>query len=118
MDPSDSSVALHVPSASGRDVVYRRAERADPEPKELAIYVGSYYSAELGAEYAFQVEGDQLVLWNRKIGKKELEPSFKDGFTYEGYGMAFNRDSEHRIDGFTLSSGRVRRVRFEKRSED
>jgi hypothetical protein len=114
VDPSGLA-ALHVPSSSGREIVYRRVDRADPRPKALEAYAGTYYSAELGVEYAFQVEGDELVLWNRKIGQKALEPSFQDGFTFEGYGMAFTRDSKNQVEGFTLSSGRVRRVRFEKR---
>jgi CubicO group peptidase (beta-lactamase class C family) len=112
--PSGSAV-LHVPSSRGRYIAYQRVERAHPNPTELEVYVGPYYSVELGAEYAFRIKEDKLVLWNRKIGEKELEPSFEDGFTYDGYAMAFTRDTKNRVDGFTLSSGRVRRVRFEKK---
>ena len=63
-------------------------------------------------DYAFVVENENLVLWNRKIGRKELEPSYADGFIFEGYGMTFTGDDRGRVEGFTLSSGRVRKVRF------
>jgi hypothetical protein len=108
-------VALHLPSSSGRDVVYERVERAQPSVRDLESYVGTYHSDELGADYAFFVQQDRLVLHNRKIGKVELEPSYSGGFIFQGYGMTFTRDGGGRVDGFTLSSGRVRRVRFERK---
>jgi hypothetical protein len=106
--------ALHVPAGADRYVVYERFEKANPSLGDLEAYVGSYHSEELGADYTFRVEDDKLVLRNRKIGKKELETTYKDGFTFQGYAMTFTRTESGRVDGFTLSSGRVRRVRFDK----
>ena len=95
-------------------MVYEKVEKANPGLDELEAYVGSYHSEELGTDYTFHVEDGNLVLRNRKIGKKELEPTYKDGFTFQGYGMTFTRIESGQVDGFTLSSGRVRRVQFEK----
>ncbi len=112
----DKRFALHLPGSSGRDVVHERVEQAEPNATEFGSYVGTYHSQELGVDYALLVEEGKLVLRNRKIGKMELEPSFVDGFTFQGYGMTFTRDAQGRVIGFTLSSARVRRVRFVKKS--
>jgi CubicO group peptidase (beta-lactamase class C family) len=106
--------ALHVPGVPGRYVVYEKAEKANPGLDELEAFVGSYHSEELGTDYTFRVEDGKLVLRNRKIGKKELEPTYRDGFTFQGYGMTFTRTETGQVDGFSLSSGRVRRVRFDR----
>ena len=60
--------------------VYRRAAPVRPEPDALAAYAGSYYSDDLAVDYTFRVEDDRLVLWNRKLGRIPLAPTFTDGF--------------------------------------
>ena len=108
------ALLLDPPDEKGYIEFYEKFEKVDPGVDELGAYEGSYHSEELGTDYTFHVEDGKLVLRNRKIGKKELEPTYKDGFTFQGYGMTFTRTESGRVDGFTLSSGRVRRVRFDK----
>jgi hypothetical protein len=92
---------------------YRRLPRIEPEAVELEEYVGHYWSDDLGVEYEVRVEEDHLAFWNRKIGSRALNPIFPDGFS-TGQGVIFSRNSQGEIDGFTISSGRVWKVRFRR----
>jgi hypothetical protein len=106
----DGSVTFTTPEGiiySRRPSVNRRS--LDPEP-----YLGSYWSEELGVEYEARLEDDRLFFTNRKIGRLNLGPVFQDGFGASGNWVTFFRDSAGEIAGFTVSSGRVWKVRFEK----
>jgi hypothetical protein len=92
---------------------YRRYPRIDPDSVSLGEYVGHYWSDDLGSEFEVRSTEDQLVLWNRKMGNRTLNPRFRDGFS-AGWSMIFTRDDQGRIDGFTMSSGRVWKVRFRR----
>jgi hypothetical protein len=92
---------------------YRRYPRIDPDSVDLDEYVGAYWSDDLGVEYQVRREEDQLVYWHRKFGTRTLSPLFPDGFSANG-GVIFTRDTQGRINGFTVSSGRVWKVRFRR----
>ncbi len=81
----------------------------DPEP-----YVGRYWSEELGVEYEARLEEGRLFFMNRKIGRRNLGPVFRDGFGAGGNWVTFFRDSAGEIAGFTMSSGRVWKLRFRR----
>ena len=105
---------LRFPGFADRFAAYRKVPRATPGAADLEEYTGTFHAEELGVDYRFSVDTGKLVLWNRKLGERELEPTYADGFTFEGYGMSFTRNSRDEVDGFTLSSSHVRKVRFEK----
>ena len=92
---------------------YRRYPGIDPDSVELGEYVGHYWSDDLGVEYQARLEEGRLVFWNRKIGSRPLNPIFPDGFS-AGQGVFFSRDPQGRIDGFTMSAGRVWKIRFRR----
>lgn len=92
---------------------YRRYPRIKPDEVDPEEYVGRYWSEDLGVEYEVRLEDDRLVFWNRKIETRPLNPLFPDGFS-AGSGVMFTRDDQGRIDGFTISSGRVWKVRFRR----
>ncbi len=104
---------LRVPSDAG-DRVLEWAPFADPTSEQLAEYTGTYHSDELGIAYEFFVRDGQLLFRHRKRDDVTLAPTMADRFGYSGQGITFTRDRRAKIDGFTLSSGRVRRVRFER----
>ena len=106
---------LRIPSDTG-EVVYDWAALIDPSADELAAYVGQYYSEEVVTDYTVRVDDGTLILAHRKRDDVTLQPTFADGFVApnQGLGLTFTRDAGDRVDGLTLSSGRVRKVRFER----
>jgi CubicO group peptidase (beta-lactamase class C family) len=96
----------------------QRRERPERERRELSReqlteYVGLYYSLELDVRYEVILEDDSLVLKRRKFSDRALTPTSEDLFE-GGNRLQFTRDVTGRVDGFGLSTGRVRNLRFEK----
>jgi CubicO group peptidase (beta-lactamase class C family) len=109
----DGVVTLHVP-APGTEWAYTKVAPPDTTPEALEAYPGTYFSEELGTEYTARVENGTLVLWHFKHGVMPLEAVYADGFAGRGFDLTFTRDSDGRVDGFTASSGRVWKVRFDR----
>ncbi len=105
------SVQLDAPG-QGR---YDRSDAWDPAESELEAFVGVYHSAELRTEYRLALEEGVLWFHHRKLDSQRLLPTFADAFMIGGDAAVFTRDGTGRIDGFTLSDGRVRNVRFDRR---
>ena len=90
-----------------------REEPFAPGREALAAYAGSYYSEELDVRYDLALRDSALVMTNRKLPDSRLEPAFRDGFTggFEAT-FRFTRDRAGKVNGFTLTDGRVRGVKF------
>lgn len=85
--------------------------RVDASP-----YVGTYWSEELGTEYRIEADtGSALMLVHRVQHPSRYWPTFRDGFRSGGDWITFERDDSGRVTGFSYSSGRVWRLKFEKR---
>jgi CubicO group peptidase (beta-lactamase class C family) len=101
----------------------RTARKLDSPPanaEQLAQFGGDYYSPELGTVYTMAVKDGQLTAQHRRhndIQMTELDGDLFAGETWFFQTVRFTRDSQKRIDGFRLTSGRVRNVRFEKMSK-
>jgi hypothetical protein len=95
--------------------VYSRAPPARPAAEALAAYAGSYYSDDLAVGYTFRVEAGRLVLWNRKLGRIPLAPTFADGFYGRAWYFTFRRDEAGAVSGFTVSTSRAWNIAFRKR---
>ena len=65
--------------------------------------------------YTFRVEAGRLVLWNRKLGRIPLAPTFADGFYAVGWHFTFRRDDAGAVSGFTVSTSRAWNIAFRKR---
>ena len=113
MGGSGEPLALRVGDATRP--VYRRAAPVQPEPDALAACAGSYYSEDLAVEYTFRVENGRLVLWNRKLGRIPLSPTFADGFYGAAWYFTFRRDDAGQVSGFTVSTSRAWNIAFRKR---
>jgi CubicO group peptidase (beta-lactamase class C family) len=85
-----------------------------PGRGELEEFAGRYYSAELDTEYDLVLEGDELQVKHRKLNTRRMRSVYIDAFRIGGALGEFTRDSRGRLDGFTLSDGRVWGVRFER----
>ncbi|MEN8173564.1 MAG: serine hydrolase domain-containing protein [Chloroflexota bacterium] len=106
----------------GKPDTYVAVDSANPSVEEMNDYVGTYYSPELDVRYTVILKDEKLILKRRKYGESSLLPTFRDGFigdymTEEGSGglyIKFTRDEKGRLDGISLSTGRVRGLLFMK----
>jgi CubicO group peptidase (beta-lactamase class C family) len=109
-----SDEGVRIPNGPG-GATYRRMDPWYPGPESLAEYVDRYYAEELGIEYRLQMADERLLLETRKSEPAPLQPIFRDGFQYRGGSyLTFTRDAAGRVNGFTISSGRVWGVRFDR----
>lgn len=86
----------------------------EPTIAGLRDYEGTYSSSDAEVEVAFRVEKDTLVLSSRPNTRLAMNPAYRDGFTARGSTFRFTRGGNGRVDGFQLTSGRVRRLRFDR----
>ena len=94
--------------------VFDRVIEFQPTPEQLRAYAGSYVSAEIDPVYRIVIESGGLVLERLKSKPQKLRPALADYFTGSDGSLHFQRDSNGRITGFLLSSGRIRNFRFTK----
>ncbi|MBT8397957.1 MAG: beta-lactamase family protein, partial [Gemmatimonadetes bacterium] len=106
----EGSVSVTTPDG----ITFVRQAAVDRDSVDLEPYVGRYWSEELGVEYEARLEEGRMFFMNRKIGRRNINPVFHDGFGAGGNWVRFFRDSAGEITGFTQSSGRVWKVRFRK----
>lgn len=107
----DGPPELHVVSGVLPPVVYLAMPQAAPAAEELAAYAGRYRSDELDVVYTVAVEEGRLVIRRRKNEPTTLEPAHADAFNGAA-DVRFTRDAAGRVDGFLLTTGRVRNLRF------
>lgn len=96
-----------------------KAERVAP-PKvtraELAEFAGQYRSEELDVEWTITAARDSaLTLSRRRMPDQRLTAVYTDGFSGGVGSVRFTRNAAGRIDGFLLSAGRIRHIRFDRR---
>jgi len=84
---------------------------------ELAVYAGDYYSDEVDATYHLSIENGALVLSARHVEAQKLASTGPDQFrTGNGLTLRFERSGSERPTAFTIEAGRVRNIRFVRRS--
>jgi CubicO group peptidase (beta-lactamase class C family) len=88
----------------------------DPKMASLWDYEGAYASADADVELSVRAEKDTLVVSSRPNTRIVLRPVYNDGFTAMGSTFKFTRGTSGRVDGFLLTSGRARRLRFDRLS--
>ena len=97
-----------------RPVTLVRKPVATPSRAELDRYAGKYYSEELDATYTVAATDTTLELRTRMGGPRTVRAVYKDVFVGD-FLLEFARDGRGGISGLSMSSGRVRRVRFVRR---
>ena len=85
-----------------------------PTTEDLGAFVGRYFSQEIETFYTVTLEDDRLVLQQRRMNDRNLNPGAVDTFAGGGMEVSFERDRDGRVIGLYMSSGRTRGVRFER----
>jgi CubicO group peptidase (beta-lactamase class C family) len=112
---SNGAWELRIVAEGQRARVLERLESSVPGAKELASYTGRYYSREIDTAYDIVVRGDTLVAVSRRGAEYPLEALSADIFRSRGMGtVRFERDARSRITAIRVSTGRVRRLKFER----
>jgi CubicO group peptidase (beta-lactamase class C family) len=96
-----------------------RNESKPPAPTVdlLGGYVGRYHAPELGVDYTLTLEGNALRLRRPAAAEMTLAPLGPDSYRAGSWIVRFSRDGQGRVTGFAVDAGRVRNLRFERRSE-
>jgi len=100
----------------GKPSVFESVTPFTPSAAERAEYAGNYVSDEIDPVYRMIVQGEELVLTRLKHKPDSLAPRTRDAFSGEIGTIHFTRDSNHRVSGFLLNTGRIRNFRFTRRA--
>lgn len=113
--PYSTPIAMSVIVDSAKPISFVRFDPVVLTKNDLAEYAGDYYSEELDAKYAIAAGDSQLVVRIRRFDDLPLSSTVKDVFRYQDYRVfTFKRNSDDRITGFILTSGRARNLTFSK----
>ncbi|MGI8838761.1 MAG: serine hydrolase domain-containing protein [Pyrinomonadaceae bacterium] len=98
---------------SGKPQVYNLVQPAAQSVKQLSEYAGRYRSDELDSLYTLGIQGGKLVLLRDKAKAIPFTPTFADNFWSDEFGyLRFTRDTLRKVNGFLLTGGWIRRLRF------
>lgn len=93
---------------------YAPVQEVKPTATELAAFAGNYRSAEIDPVYRIDLEEGRLVLKRLKAKPDVLEPLFDGTFRGSVGVLRFQRSAKGKPTGFTLGTGRIRNMVFEK----
>jgi CubicO group peptidase (beta-lactamase class C family) len=106
-----NKIILH---QNGQHMPGNRVEVAMPSIDELKEFEGDFYSDELGTTVTMLVKDSSLYGCDRRNEDLKFIFSGKDTGTAGQGIIKFLRDEENRITGMTVSTGRVRNLKFVK----
>ena len=91
----------------------KRVEPYTPTKEDLSAYSGRYLAPELDVFYRVRSGVKGLMIDFKNASGEAFTPLIEDVFSYRGYStISFQRDSEGKISGFTVDSGRVKNLKF------
>ncbi len=102
-----------IPAAPASDA--KPVEPITLSEAQLAEYAGEYYCNELDVTYKVTVDNGRLRVKLKNSTRGFLFPQLRDEFRLLNMRYVFTRDQPGRITGFSLNSGRVQKLRFDKR---
>lgn len=83
---------------------------------QLNEFIGKYYSFELDAIYNFVLNEGKLMLKLNRQPAMSLTPQAKDRFSFQFGSLQFTRNAQGQLTGIIFDGGRVKGIRFEKRT--
>ena len=103
-----------------KPIAFESVQLVTPTAVQLAEYIGEYRSDEVQASYKIVLEDGRLYLRHeneyKDYPKNPLQPTTSDSFTVRGLNIQFIRDTNRQISAFSLNAGRVKNIKFVKRS--
>lgn len=115
--PVDNTISQFVFNQGSQTMVAPRVKPFDPKSTDLNSYVGTYYSPELQTSYLITLKENKLTANHIRHEPTDLTVTGKDLFATNAWFMGrieFTRNSESKVNGLKVSSGRVKNVRFVK----
>jgi CubicO group peptidase (beta-lactamase class C family) len=100
--------------ASEREVMYERREPMLANRATMSQFAGEYFSDELNATYRIAATDSSITLQTGTAEPFTIRPVFTDAFSGR-YFVQFTRE-RGRVTGFEMTSGRSRRVKFNRRN--
>jgi CubicO group peptidase (beta-lactamase class C family) len=98
----------------GLKMRHHRTARAAPSSAELATLAGRYHSDEIDSTYDLAVADGGLAVSCLRFEPVKLAPGETDAFDGGGTRLTVVRDSRGAPSGFSISTGRVRGLQFQK----
>lgn len=105
------------PDGAAKPQVFEAAAEFKPTTAQLNEYAGRYRSEEIDPVYRIVVEDNQLVLKRLKSQPSKLNPGIADYFRGAAGSLHFVRDSNGKVSGFLLNTGRIRNFQFTKSAD-
>ena len=99
------------PNAINRN--YERVVEFDLQPSEFSEFIGEYYSSELDTKYIVTANDSVLFVKIPRNNKLKFFPFAKDEFSGNFF-IQFSRGKRKKVEGFYLTTGRVRNLYFQK----
>lgn len=103
------------PKQTNQNIQKQEPIPAKPTDEQLQEYTGKFYSNELDICYLLKVTNGQLQF---KVGYNPDAPLVFAGqnkFTNDGVTFIFYRDSQNKIEGFSLGINSIKDIRFVKK---
>jgi hypothetical protein len=94
---------------------FRRVNSVTLSEAQLRDYVGEFESRELNATYSISLERGELSVAIGDRAPVTLRTAGVEFMRAQQMEFAFRRDGSGRVAGFTLNSGRVRGIQFQRR---
>ncbi|MFQ6109001.1 MAG: serine hydrolase domain-containing protein [Candidatus Aminicenantales bacterium] len=99
-----------------KPITYEAFREVKLSPVQLKEYEGPYFSDELQVTFHLALKKERLHVVHRNAPVPPLRPTLRDWFSVRGWTLHFIRDENGKIIAFTLNAGRVRNLRFERKS--
>ncbi len=104
---------LVIATKGSKTQAYRKVKKIKLPLSGLMEYQGDYYSAELDTKYNLSVKDSSLQIKIPRNEDMKIWPFIKDIFDGDII-VRFTRNKNNAVNGFFLSTGRTRNLRFEK----
>jgi len=114
---ADSPLLLHLHEIGKRPRTFVAADVEAPIDEHLSEYEGRFYSQELRVTFEIRLEDNKLRFAHRKAPPAHFKPLYLDFFQVGNMRVRFERNQEKKITGFLLDAGRVKNLRFTKRTQ-
>jgi hypothetical protein len=110
----DSLKATFILTSKGmKNRIYEKVKIKKVTAAQLKEYQGEFYSPELDTKYKITSNDSVLLVKIPRNEDMKFSPYIKDMFT-GNFMIAFSRDKAHKINGFFITTGRVRNLYFKK----